>query len=407
LQLLDRVDPLGFQAVGLGLGRFAIKQDGLFQNGLFMRIVHCFRAPVGGVFRHVRDLCDAQIAEGHELGIVCDSTTGGPHEDRLLAEIAPKLSLGLIRTPMQRQVGLGDVSSFLRTLRALRAMRPDILHGHGAKGGVYARTFGTLMRLSGRQVARLYSPHGGTLHHNADTLPGKVYFGIERSLERITDHLIFVSEYESRTYKSKIGMPRCPVSIVYNGLRATEFEPVTPEPGATDFLYIGTMRDLKGPDLFIAALKQVEEAVGGAVTATLVGDGEDLDKYIAQAKALNFGERVRFLPAMPARNGFRLGRIMVVPSRAEAMPYIVLEGLAAGKPLIATRVGGIPEIFGAESEAMCDPSAASLAQPMAKAFAEEAHWKNMMPSETILKGQFSIETMAGKISGIYHQSLSP
>jgi len=372
-----------------------------------MRIVHCFRAPVGGVFRHVRDLCEAQITEGHELGIVCDSTTGGPHEDRLLAAIAPKLSLGLIRTPMQRQVGLGDIASSWRTLRALRAMRPDILHGHGAKGGVYARSFGTLMRLSGRPVARLYSPHGGTLHHSAETLSGKVYFGIERSLERITDHLIFVSEYESRTYHAKIGKPRCATSIVYNGLRPEEFEPVVNDGEVTDFLFIGTMRDLKGPDLFITALKQVEETVGRPLTATLVGDGEDLDKYIDQVKRLDFGGRVRFLPAMPARDAFRLGRLMVVPSRAEAMPYIVLEALAAGKPLIATRVGGIPEIFGSGSEALCDPSASSLATTMARALSSEARWKNMMPGEEILRERFSIEAMAGRISVIYRQSLSP
>lgn len=371
-----------------------------------MRIVHCFRAPVGGVFRHVRDLCEAQTAEGHELGIVCDSTTGGPHEDSLLAEIAPKLALGLIRTPMQRQVGLGDIASSWRTLRALRAMRPDILHGHGAKGGFYARTFGTLMRLSGRPVVRLYSPHGGTLHHSAECLAGKVYFGIERALERITDHLIFVSEYESHTYQAKVGTPRCPTSIVYNGLRAAEFEPVANDPDASDFLYVGTMRDLKGPDLFIAALKLVEQTAARPLTATLVGDGEDLDKCVAQAKTLGFGDRVRFLPAMPARDAFRLGRIMVVPSRAEAMPYIVLEALAAGKPLIATRVGGIPEIFGAQSEALADPSAASLATNMAKALADEARWKTMMPDGKSLKDRFSMETMAGRISAIYRQSMS-
>ena len=46
-----------------------------------LRIVHCFRSPVGGIFRHVRDLTDAQIAAGHEVGIICDSTTGGDYED--------------------------------------------------------------------------------------------------------------------------------------------------------------------------------------------------------------------------------------------------------------------------------------------------------------------------------------
>ena len=58
---------------------------------------------------------------------------------------------------------------------------------------------------------------------------------------------------------------------------------------------------------------------------------------------------------MPARQAFALGRIMVVPSRAESFPYIVLEAAAAGKPLIATRVGGIPDIFGPLAERLVTP----------------------------------------------------
>lgn len=53
---------------------------------------------------------------------------------------------------------------------------------------------------------------------------------------------------------------------------------------------------------------------------------------------------------MPARKAFALGRIVVVPSRKESLPYIILEIAAAGKPLIATNVGGIPEIFGPQSD---------------------------------------------------------
>ncbi|MCC6203462.1 MAG: glycosyltransferase family 1 protein, partial [Hyphomicrobiales bacterium] len=48
-----------------------------------LRIVHCFRSPVGGIFRHVRDLTEAQVAAGHQIGIVCDSTTGGAYEEQL------------------------------------------------------------------------------------------------------------------------------------------------------------------------------------------------------------------------------------------------------------------------------------------------------------------------------------
>lgn len=120
-----------------------------------LRIVHCFRSPVGGIFRHVRDLAGAQVAAGHQVGIVCDSTTGGEYEARMFRELETKLPLGVHRTPMQRHIGPGDLSSAWKTYDIIKELRPDVLHGHGAKGGVYSRMFGTLLRVSRYRVARL------------------------------------------------------------------------------------------------------------------------------------------------------------------------------------------------------------------------------------------------------------
>ena len=173
--------------------------------------------------------------------------------------------------------------------------------------------------------------------------------------------------------------PTVPSRLVYNGLREAEFETVPAAPDAADFLYIGMMRDLKGPDLFIDALAQVEMRLGRKVTAVMVGDGEDLPRYEAQVKRLGLDDRVRFLKPMPARQAFALAGIVVVPSRAEAMPYIVLEALAAGKPMIATAVGGIPEIFGAGSPALVRPDAGELAERMADALADPAAFAAKMP----------------------------
>ncbi len=80
-----------------------------------MRIVHCFRSPIGGIFRHVRDLADAQVAAGHQVGIVCDSSTGGAFEEELFQAMGPRLALGVRRTPMQRHIGLGDAAAAWRT----------------------------------------------------------------------------------------------------------------------------------------------------------------------------------------------------------------------------------------------------------------------------------------------------
>ena len=372
-----------------------------------LRIVHCFRSPVGGIFRHVRDLCEAQAAAGHDVGIISDSTTGGAFEEQLFADIGEKLSLGITRTPMQRHIGLGDIGAARRTLGIVRRMRPDVLHGHGAKGGAYARLFGTFLRMTGSRVARLYSPHGGSLHYDADRLSGRFFFALEALMERFTDHILFVSQYEQRAYEEKVGHPRTPISLVYNGLGQEEFVPVREAADAADFLYVGMMRDLKGPDLFIEALKETEARSGRMLSAVMVGEGEDCAKYVSLAETLGLADRIKFLPAMPARKAFELGRIMVVPSRAEAMPYIVLEALAARKPLIASSVGGIREILGEDSPALTAPLPAQLAQKMAAAIADEHTYRALMPSEIELKARFSIETMLEKIDAAYREALAP
>jgi glycosyltransferase involved in cell wall biosynthesis len=370
-----------------------------------LRIVHCFRSPVGGIFRHVRDLTDAQTASGHEVGIICDSTTGGEYEDRLFDAMRHKLALGVHRTPMQRQLGPGDVAAAMRTYALIKRLRPDILHGHGAKGGAYARLFGTLRRITGPLPGRFYSPHGGSLHYDGRTAAGKFFFTLERVMDRLTDHIFFVSDYERQTFLREIGEPKAHSSLVYNGLSPHEFEPAAAAADAADFLFIGMMRDLKGPDIFIDALAKAETRLGRRLTAVMVGAGHDRDKYIRKAAALDLSERVRFLEPMPARQAFSLARLVVVPSRAEAMPYIVLEALAAGKPMIATAVGGIPEIFGADSPALVRPDAEKLAGRMASALSDPASFQASMPTETDLRARFGGDVMARAIERAYFATL--
>ena len=370
-----------------------------------LRIVHCFRSPVGGIFRHVRDLAEAQVAAGHLVGIVCDSTTGGDFEERLFEELEPRLALGVSRTPMQRHIGPGDIAAAWRAYRIIKKLQPDILHGHGAKGGVYSRMFGSLLRVFRSRVARLYTAHGGSLHYDERTATGKLFFALERLMTRFTDYILFVSEYERGAYHRKVGKPDRPSGLVYNGLREAEFEKVAAAPDAADFLFIGMMRDLKGPDLFIDALAQVEMRLGRKVSAVMVGDGEHLPRYEMQVRRLGLDDRVRFLKPMPARRAFALARTVVVPSRAEAMPYIVLEALAAGKPMIAAAVGGIPEIFGAGSPVIARPDAGELAARMADALADPAAFAAHMPDAAELRNRFGADVMAAEIEKAYFAAL--
>ena len=123
-----------------------------------LRIVHCFRSPVGGIFRHVRDLVAAQTAAGHQVGILCDSSTGGEFEERLFEAVAPDLALGLIRIPMRRAITPGDLLAVVRTLREIRHLRPDVLHAHGAMRASSEHCCALRARASPASTARTAAP---------------------------------------------------------------------------------------------------------------------------------------------------------------------------------------------------------------------------------------------------------
>lgn len=387
---------------------FTATAGGEAMSGRRLRIVHCFRAPVGGVFRHVSDLVEAQHRAGHAVGIICDSSTGGAFEDKIFARLMPSLELGLKRLPMRRQIAPSDIAATWRAMREVRSLNPEILHAHGAKGGVYARVIGTLLRASGSRVARIYTPHGGSLHYDPKSKAGRVFFAAERFLGRLTDAFIFVSQYEADIYAEKVGKPRRPATVVLNGLRPEEYLPVPPVAGARDFLFIGEMRDLKGPDVFIEAIAQVR-ARGMPATAVMVGSGDDRPRYEAMVRDLGLYEAVEFRQPMPARQAFALARTVVVPSRAESMPYIVLEAIAAGLPIIATRVGGIAEIFGdaarrlvpaGDGRALADAMAAMRSGPE-NAVADAARLR------AEVEPRFSIAAMAAAVEEVYRGVVVP
>lgn len=376
-------------------------------DGPPLRIIHCFRSPVGGVFRHVRDLIEEHVKQGHKVGIVCDSSTGGAHEERLFAQIAPMLELGLTRLPIKRSISPGDLWALVKSYNHIKSLRPDILHGHSAKGGALARLIGSLLRVNKYRVARLYSPHGGSLHYDRKSLKGQLFLRIERFQEHFTDALCFVCNFEQETYETKVGKPCTRTAMIYNGVQESEFETVPTREGAARFLYIGMLRDLKGPDIFIKAFAKMERSIGQPMSGVIVGDGPDRDKYADMIAKAGLSQRISMHAAMPARQAFALATTVVVPSRAEAMPYIVLEALAAGKTVIASHVGGIAEVLGEDSEALVPAGDAdALAKIMVKD-AESPDWgKRVMPRPDSFKAKFSTPVMADDMMKLYRHLLS-
>ncbi|WP_027529935.1 glycosyltransferase family 4 protein [Bradyrhizobium sp. WSM3983] len=325
-----------------------------------LRILHAVRAPVGGIIRHILDLANGQVDRGHHVGILADSLTGGERADKALAELAPRLKLGVHRLAIRREPSPEDFLVWLRMRRLIVTLKPDVLHGHGAKAGAFVR-----MRRRADDTIRIYTPHGGSLHYPLNTLKGEFYARLERTLMDATDLFLFESAFARDTYQRIVGTPKGVVHCVFNGVTPEEFEPVVITDDATDLAYVGEFRHIKGADLLVDAVARLHES-GKKVTLTLGGDGEETATLKAQVERLGLTGAIRFVGHVKARYGFSKGRLLVVPSRGDSMPYVVIEAGAAGIPMIAARVGGIPEIFGAESPALF---AASNAEAMAEAIA--------------------------------------
>jgi glycosyltransferase involved in cell wall biosynthesis len=293
-----------------------------------------------------------QAGLGHAVGIVCDSATGGTQAEAAFARLDPLCSLGIHRLPIGRMPGLGDIAASAAVRRIAQPLGLDIMHGHGAKGGVYARLAGA--RLG---VPSLYTPHGGTLHYDWASPKGMIFLGAERLILKRRAGLIFVCAFERDTFAHKIGLGGLPHTVVNNGLWPEEFVPAETDAMARDVVFLGELRTLKGVGDLLQALSQL-----AGVTATIAGDGPDRAQFEQQAKDLGLGDRAAFTGAMAARRAFAMGKIFVMPSHAESFPYVILEAAAARLPMIATKVGGIPEVVPAAMLVPArDPAALALA----------------------------------------------
>ncbi|MBN8937699.1 MAG: glycosyltransferase family 4 protein, partial [Rhizobiales bacterium] len=241
----------------------------------------------------------------------------------------------------------------------------DILHGHGAKGGAFVRL------MSAPSAIRVYTPHGGSLHYGRHTLRGTVYGAIERFLMRRTELFLFESAFARDAYRAMVGAPGGIVRVVPNGISSAEMMPVEPAANAADLVSVGEFRHIKGTDVLIEAVAELHRA-GRPVSLAVAGDGEEGPALREQVSRLGLTDSIRFLGHVQARKAFSHGRLLVVPSRADSLPYVVIEAGGARIPIIASRVGGIPEILGQDGNLVPPEDPARLAAAIATALDDPA-----------------------------------
>jgi glycosyltransferase involved in cell wall biosynthesis len=282
-----------------------------------LRIVHVFRAPLGGLFRHVVDLAGEQTARGHDVGMFFDSEGLSPRVDEALATIPGGLRLGVETARIRRYPDPSDCLALTRFGRWLSGVSPHVVHGHGSKGGVLAR----VTRIAGcaPDAARAYTPHGGSFNYRPGGAVHRFYMAVERLLTPLTDVFLFESAYISSRFDAEVGDETRLRRIVVNGLRPSEFQPVAPNADAAEFVYVGELRAVKGVDILLEATARL-----GARTRpprlALVGSGPEKDRLKELARSLGVLDRVSFPGVMCFRKAMALGRILVAPSRLESLP---------------------------------------------------------------------------------------
>ncbi len=370
-----------------------------------LKILHCLRAPLGGLFRHVLDLAAEQADRGHAVGIVADSTTGDALTEGRLDAIRLRMSLGVKRIPMARRPGAADLPAYRAVRDLARRLDADVIHGHGAKGGAYARLARRSLRREGRRVAAFYTPHGGSLNYRPGTLESRIFIGLERIMDGLTDGLVFESAYASRVYGQLVTSRGAPFRVVPNGLQPKDFVAHVPVVEAVEFVFLGELRPVKGVDVLIKALRAVNDR--RPARALIVGSGPDADELKALAAGLGLAALIEMPGAMPAPKVLPRGRCFVVPSRAESFPYVVLEAAAAAMPMIPTNVGGIPEIVDGTDTPLipADDVAALTAAMLGFLDDPEAAKARALRLQERARTEFTVAGMASSILDFYAERL--
>jgi glycosyltransferase involved in cell wall biosynthesis len=324
-------------------------------GGFLPRVLMVVESCGGGTGRHVGDLCKGLVARGCDVHLLFSF---GRVDHLFLDRMVGLDGVRCKQLPMRRGIHPSDFRSAKAARRYMRENGPfDVVHGHSSKGGAIAR-----LAALGTGVPAFYTLHG--FGANDPTIPRAkrlLYQVIELALARVTERVIAVSP-EERRGAVRLGLGESRVLHIPNGVRRSEAAPRDEARAALGVAddavvigFVGRFVAQKAPEVLVRAMRRVAAEVPAAVLA-LVGGGE-LEATVRRAAAESgLDGRVLWLGERDARalvGGFD---VFAIPSRTEGLPYVVLEAMAAGLPVVATDRAG--------AESLVEPGVNGLMVPV-------------------------------------------
>jgi glycosyltransferase involved in cell wall biosynthesis len=311
------------------------------------------RLNMGGPAIHVVNLAAGLETRGYHTTLVAGSLARGEDSMAFLAE---RLGVTVVSVPeIQREVSVvHDARSVLRLAALIRNERPHILHTHTAKAGAIARA-AALIAGRARPPVVLHTFHGHVLKGYFDTGRTAVFRQVERTLARASDVLVAVSP-EVRDELVELGVaPREKFAVVRLGIPLEE----RLGDGTADSDYrrlygigkeafvvgwVGRMTGVKDTGAVLEIVRAIRERGVDAVLC-MVGDGPDRERLEQLAHDLGIARECFFVGYQPDVAGYyRLFDAFVLPSVNEGTPVSAIEALASGTPVVANRVGGVPDV---------------------------------------------------------------
>lgn len=224
------------------------------------------------------------------------------------------------------------------TLREIRRRRPDVVHIHSTFAGLVIRPV-LLLKRGGPRV--VYCPHGWAFSRETSKLSHRVTKWVERVFAKITDRIICISGDEFKE-AAHAGISAKRLVLVHNGISRNRpsldaTSAIWPSP-KTKVLFIGRLDRQKGYDLLIESARQLEELIDVRIIgASVIGTYENTDvpRNVALLGWMNRNQIEAHL---------EVADLVVIPSRWEAFGLVAIEAMRAAKPVVAFRVGALPEI---------------------------------------------------------------